>query len=46
MCCARTRQPALPDPPGVQMICVTDLESDYINPFDFTTRMNTWVVRP
>lgn len=26
------------------LICLTDLENDFINPFDLSTRLNAWVV--
>lgn len=45
--CARApapRPPRAAAAPAPQMICITDLESDYVNPFDFTTRMNAWIV--
>jgi hypothetical protein len=30
---------------NVQLICLTDLEQDYLNPFELSARVNKWVVR-
>ena len=32
-------------PFAMQLICLSDLENDFINPHDSTTRVNRWVVR-